>query len=304
MASPGSVYGFWNTIQKISPRNIENEIALGFKIAIVGKPEDRARLRAAILTEGATDLEREDASAYLREFDAPPEADTAAAFAFLLFPGAFGEPIGVRGANGIPAVGTLSEIIPQMLTLRSDLTLALARRLPAFRLPACNRLIQETSRVNATIAMISALPSVIPLSAIFLPVISVADVVLLTKNQIMLIMSLAAAFGQKPAYTRQTRELIGTVGSAIGWRQAARELVGLVPAGIGLALKASIAFSGTMAVGKAALFYYQSGKKPDAATIRADYEASQAEARAVVEELRGRSEASPTPASQPIDAPA
>jgi uncharacterized protein (DUF697 family) len=180
-----------------------------------------------------------------------------------------------------------------MLTLRPNLTLALARRLPAFRLPACTRLIQETSKVNATVAMISALPTVLPPAAIFLPVIGVADMVLLTKNQLMMVMSLAAAFGQKPAYTRQVKELAGTLGSAFGWRQAARELVGLVPAGVGMALKASIAYSGTMAVGKAAMLYYQYGKKPDPELMRADFEASQDEAKALIQELQ-------RPAEEPV----
>ncbi len=295
MAAPGSVFGFWKTVQNISPRSIEDDVARGFKLALIGTAENRAALRERLLTDRATDNDREDAASYLREFDAAPEIDTAAAFAFHLYADAPDAPLGVRGPYGIPLTGTLDEVIPGILGMRPDLTLALARRLPAFRVPACNRLIANTSRVNATVAMISALPGVFPPSSIFLPVISVADVIMLTKNQIMLVMSLAAAFGQKPAYTRQTRELLGTVGSALGWRQAARELVGLVPAGIGLALKASIAYSGTVAIGKAALYYYQSGKKPDPDQIRAAYDAGQVEAKSVVQEIRQTA-----PESEPI----
>ena len=287
MAGPGSVYSFWKTVQTVSPRQIEDEIAASFKLALVGTPENRALLRAGIMTDRATDLETLDAENHLREFDDAPNADAAASFAFVLYAGNPGEPVGVRGENGIPLAGTLPEVIEGMVVLRPDLTLAFARRLPRFRPIACNRLIQKTSKVNATIAVISALPGVIPLSAIFLPVSSVADVILLTKNQIMLVMRLAAAYGQKPAYTRQVRELLGTVGSALGWRQAARELVGLVPAGIGLAFKASIAYSGTMAVGKAAHYFYQNGRAPAPDEIREVFKASDEEARVVVDEIRG-----------------
>ena len=118
-------------------------------------------------------------------------------------------PLGVRGDNGVPVVGTLPEVINGMLELRPGLALALARRLPAFRLPACNAIIKATSRVNASVALISALPGILPISAIILPVSSLADVILLTKNQIMMVMRLAAAHGKKPAYTRQVKELVG-----------------------------------------------------------------------------------------------
>jgi uncharacterized protein (DUF697 family) len=288
MPAPGAVWSFWNTVQTVSPRRIEDEVAASFRLALVGLPEHRAALRRQILTDHPTDLEALDAENYLRELDEAPDEDTAAGFAFVVYAGGENEPVGARGENGIPVAGTLSDVIDGMLALRPDLTLAFAKRLPRFRQPACNRLIQQTSKVNATIALISALPGVFPLSAIFLPVSSVADVILLTKNQLMLVMRLAAANGQKPAYTRQMRELIGTIGSALGWRQAARELVGLVPAGVGVALKASIAYSGTMAVGKAALLFYQSGRTPKPEEIRAVYDASQAEAQAAVAELTER----------------
>jgi uncharacterized protein (DUF697 family) len=285
-AARGAVWSFWETVQKISPRSVEEEAEKAFKLAIIGKPEDRAALKEALLTERASALEREDVGHYLREYDEAPDPDAARSFAFLLYPGAPGEPIGVRGANSVPIVGTVDEVITGMLDQQPRLTVALARHLPAFRLPACNRLIREVSKVNAQIALISALPGVLPITGIILPAISVADTVLLTKNQIMLVMRLAAAHGRKPAYTKQVKELIGTVGTALGWRTLARELVGLVPAGVGVALKATIAYSGTVAIGKSALWYYQTGKKPSPEAIRAAYEESQEEAKQAVEELQ------------------
>jgi uncharacterized protein (DUF697 family) len=286
MAANGSVWSFWKTVQAISPRSVEEEAEKSFKLAIIGKPANRAVLKEALLTEKVNALEREDAEHYIREYDEAPEPDTARAFAFLLYPGAPDEPIGVRGENSVPLVGNVEEIVAGMLDQRPSLTVALARRLPVFRRPASNKLIREVSKVNAQIALISALPGVLPITGIILPVASVADTILLTKNQIMLVMRLAAAHGRKPAYTKQVKELIGTVGTALGWRTLARELVGLVPAGVGVALKASIAYSGTAAIGKAALWYYQTGQKPTPEAIRASYEESQKEAKQAVEELQ------------------
>ena len=159
-----------------------------------------------------------------------------------------------------------------------------------FAFAACNRLIREVSRVNAQIALISALPGVLPITGIILPASSIADTILLTKNQVMLVMRLAAAHGYKPAYSKQIKELVGTVGTALGWRTLARELVGLVPGGVGLVLKGSIAYSGTFAIGKSALWYYQTGQKPTTEAIRAAYEESKEEAKAetqrALEELK------------------
>ena len=288
MAAAGAAWGFWKTVQAVSPRAIEEEVEAGFKIGLVGLPEARAGFRELLLTDRASFLEREDADTFVREYDTAPDADVAGGLAFVVYLGETPDaPIGVRGKNGVPVVGTLDQVIEGMLALRPDLALALARRFPRFRVPACNRLIRGVSRVNASLALISALPGVFPPSAIFLPVSSVADVILLTKNQVMLVMRLAAAHGQKPAYTRQVKELLGTIGSALGWRTAARELVGLVPAGIGVALKATIAYSGTMAVGKSALWYYQHNNQiPEPDLIRAAYKESETEAQETVGELR------------------
>jgi uncharacterized protein (DUF697 family) len=285
MVSTASVYNFWKTIQTVSPHTIEEEASVGFKLALIGTPERRQWLKELLLTEKATETEREEAEAHLREFDETPDADTARVFAFLLYPGDTEEPIGARGSNSVPFVGQADSLVVKLLEHRPDLAMALARCFPLFRIPACNFITQAVSRVNTQIAIISALPGVLPWTSIFLPVSSVADVILLTKNQLVLVMRLAAAHGQRPGY-RQIKELVGTFASAFGWRTLARQLVALVPAGVGLVLKGSIAYSGTMAIGKAALWYYQTGVKPSDEEIRAVYEQSEAEAKATATEIQ------------------
>ena len=285
MPSLGSAIDIGKTMVA-SPKSIENEASIGFKLALVGTPEARARLKFAFLTDRATVLEREEAENHLREFDAAPDADTSKAFVFTLYAGPEGEPIGARGYNSIPFQGDAEAIVRQILQYRPDLAVALARRLPLFRVPACNLLIQSTSRINAWIAIVSALPGMIPPGwPITLPA-AVADVLLLTKNQVVLVMRLAAAHGRSVNYSRQCKEIVATAGGALGWRTVARELVGLVPAGAGVAIKAGIAYSGTVAVGKAALIYYQTGRKATTDEIRAAFDESQEEATSEVEALR------------------
>ena len=192
------------------------------------------------------------------------------------------------------------ELVKKMLEHRPELATALARRFPLFRVPACEYIIRAVSMVNAQIAIISALPGILPWTAPFLPVSSVADTFLLTKNQWVLIMRLGAAHGKKIGWTN-VKEFAGTIANMLGWRTLARELAGLVPAGIGLALKASIAYSGTMAFGKAALWYFQTGKKPTEEQVREAYAESEAEARRVGEELRSEVEAQITQPKQTPD---
>ena len=133
-ALSGAAWSFWKNIKEISPRAIEEEAEKGFRLALIGTPEHRAWLKEALLTEKANAIELEDADAYLREYDETPEADAAASCSFLLYSEGEGEPIGVRGANGIPLTGNLPEIVDGMLKQQPKLTLALAKRFPAFRL--------------------------------------------------------------------------------------------------------------------------------------------------------------------------
>jgi uncharacterized protein (DUF697 family) len=84
----------------------------------------------------------------------------------------------------------------------------------------------------------------------------------------MMVLRLAAAFGRTPEPRARMREIAPVIGTAFGWRALARELVGLVPGGVGMALKASIAYAGTFATGRAAVFYYQMGRPPTRIEMR------------------------------------
>ena len=119
---------------------------------------------------------------------------------------------------------------------------ALAARLPVVRAAVCDRLIATFSKRNAVIA-----------GAVFVPGV---DMPILTLNQIRLVLRIAVAHGE-PIDNQRALELAGIVGVGFGLRAVARELLDLVLVA-GWALKASVAYAGTRAVGEAAVRYFAS----------------------------------------------
>jgi uncharacterized protein (DUF697 family) len=77
----------------------------------------------------------------------------------------------------------------------------------------------------------------------------------LTLNQIRLVLRIALAYGEQ-IDNRRAVELIGVVGAGFGFRAVARELLDLVPVA-GWAVKGAIAYSGTKAIGEAAVRYFE-----------------------------------------------
>ncbi|HSK47772.1 MAG TPA: hypothetical protein VLA05_07200 [Coriobacteriia bacterium] len=84
-----------------------------------------------------------------------------------------------------------------------------------------------------------------------------ADLPLMTANQAKMVMQIAAAYGE-PLGAERVKELATVIGGAFALRAIARQFVGLVP-GFGWAIKAGIGYSGTLAVGYAAIEYFESG---------------------------------------------
>jgi uncharacterized protein (DUF697 family) len=262
----------------LSDRSVINESLRGFRLAFVGTPEDCAWLRDALLTSSATPEERAEAEEHIRFFETSPDADTTRAFAFVLYPRGAKEPVGARSGNGVPLAGELDQLIRGMIEIRPDLAVTLSRRFRRFRPPTCQYILEKTSTENGQIAFWSSLPEVVTLP-ITLPFTGIANVYLLTRNQLMMIMRIAAIFGRSPGYTRQTKELLGVVGAALGWRSIARGLLRLVPKGpASPMINATIAYSGTVAVGRAAMTYYQSGQMPTPEAIQQSYQQSVTEA--------------------------
>lgn len=148
--------------------------------------------------------------------------------------------------------------------------LALARRLPVFRPHVSNQLIYETSRANAEFALMSNLPALVPVVGNI--VAATADLLVLTKNQMLLVFKLAAAYGRPiESGPRILTELIPVVGASFFWRSLARELAALLPAGVGVIPKTTIAYAGTYAAGRSAQYYYSTGLRPNRELIASFY---------------------------------
>ncbi|MEJ5250719.1 MAG: hypothetical protein HPY54_07430 [Chthonomonadetes bacterium] len=153
------------------------------------------------------------------------------------------------------------QVARRIITDMPGLAIALARRFPLFREPAAEHLIREASRVNGQIAMLSAIPGVIPIASAFLPPAAVADIVLLTKNQILLLLKIAAALGLSYHTRDRLKEIVPVVAGAMGWRSLAREFVGIVPGGVGVLVKGAIAYAGTYVVGRSAYWFWTTGEQ-------------------------------------------
>jgi uncharacterized protein (DUF697 family) len=118
---------------------------------------------------------------------------------------------------------------------------SLAGRLPVLRQAVCDELIARFSKRNGLIG-----------AAVFIPG---ADLPVLTLNQVRLVLRLALAHGA-PVDNERALELVGIVGTGYGLRALARVLLDLVPVA-GWALKGGVAYSGTRAIGEAAVRYFE-----------------------------------------------
>ena len=90
--------------------------------------------------------------------------------------------------------------------------------------------------------------------------LNLGDMVVLTKNQLMMCYRLALAAGRDDEPRAMMTEIIGVLGSGVLFRQAARQLVGLIPIA-GLLPKVAISYAGTYAIGKAMVAWTTEGKQ-------------------------------------------
>ncbi len=290
---PGQVGGamrLWTLVKSLQTQDIAEAAERPFHLALVGT-EDHARLltaRLALESAAPRDLGPQG-PADVRPFVAHYASREAAP------PGSL--PLDADALTADEA--SLAAALARMVAEQPDLRLALARRVPAFRPAVVSCLISEAARDNAKIALVSALPGLVPFTAFLLPATALGDMVLLTKNQILLLLRIAAAYGKDMDLRARTRELLPVVGSAFGWRAAARELIGLVPGGIGLLVKGCVAYAGTYTVGKAAAVYYSTGQALSASRLHQLYNDAFRDAVARVRPLLRRSRTRPT-----VDKPA
>ncbi|MGI6105477.1 MAG: YcjF family protein [Raoultibacter sp.] len=103
--------------------------------------------------------------------------------------------------------------------------------------------VNATSLQNAGVGLVVFIPG--------------ADMPVMTLNQAKMLLQIAAAYGQ-PMDTNRIKELAAVVGGAFFFRSISRQIVAFVP-GLGWAVKAAIGYSGTQAMGRAAVEYFEGG---------------------------------------------
>lgn len=121
--------------------------------------------------------------------------------------------------------------------------LAFALAFPFVRRPLSADAVNATSAQNAGIGLVMFIPG--------------ADLPIMTLNQAKMLLQIAAAYGE-PMSIDRVKELAAVVGGAFAFRALARQVVGLVPA-LGWVVKAAIGYSGTQAMGRAAIEYFEGG---------------------------------------------
>jgi uncharacterized protein (DUF697 family) len=143
----------------------------------------------------------------------------------------------VEGGTGFP----LNEIAQRIARLLGEEATPLAARLPVLRKAVCDELIRRVSRRNGLIGV-----------AVFVPG---ADLPILTVNQVRLVLRIADAYGFEIDRERLP-EVLAVIGSGLGFRALARRAIGYVPV-VGWAVKGGIAYTGTRALGEAAVRYFE-----------------------------------------------
>lgn len=149
----------------------------------------------------------------------------------------------------------------------APLRLALARQLPPLRPAFVSSLIEETARANALYALSTGVAESVPLLNVPL---NLADIVVLTKNQLVMSYRIALASGKRGRPRDVVGEVMGVIGGGFLLRQLARELVGLVPVA-GVAPKVAVAYAGTWAIGRAVGVWAGGGATPSAASVKRYY---------------------------------
>jgi uncharacterized protein (DUF697 family) len=144
----------------------------------------------------------------------------------------------VPAGQGFP----IEEVTAALARRLGDDGPSLAAALPVLRTAVVDELIRSTARRNAVIAAGVVVPG--------------AAMPVLTLSQIRLVLRIALAYG-RTVDRAQAPEVLAVVGAGLGFRRLAREGVSLVPRA-GWALRGSIAFAGTTAVGEAARRHFAS----------------------------------------------
>lgn len=121
--------------------------------------------------------------------------------------------------------------------------LALAHNFAFIRRAVAEDAVKTTAWQNALLGAVTPIPG--------------ADMPIMTANQIKMLLQIAAAYGQ-PLNAERIKELVAVVAGGYLFRALARQALTAVPV-LGWAIKGGIGYSGTIAMGRSAIGYFEQG---------------------------------------------
>ena len=298
MPKLGDISNVWSTVREINVSDIRESAEQPVNIAIIGTSEQRSHVIRALMTstmrypaaerpairefdvplprDRQSEVGRSDLAVLIVDMqqgvsrEAQDVADKLSMLAIPRVALLIGDQSATSGDGELYLTGTHTVTVPdtQPATLAKrllpviaeqlsdDLRIAAARRMPGLRDAVARWLIGDVSFSNASYALTSGIPEMVPVLNIPL---NAADMLVLSKNQALLVYKLALAFGAPADFQAQMKEVLPVIGSGFLWRQVARQLVGLIP-GFGIVPKVAVAYAGTYATGQAAAVWYRSGE--------------------------------------------
>jgi uncharacterized protein (DUF697 family) len=158
-------------------------------------------------------------------------------------------------------------LLPDIVSVCRDVEISLGARLPIFRPSVAAKITVDCALNSLKVAGASALVDHVPVLGLVLgSIASAGDTIAITGFQVDMLLRIAATYGKKAELARIV-ELLPVIGGGYGWRALAREASGFIPFA-GPVIKAGIAYAGTLVIGQAASFYYETGNRmaPEKAT--------------------------------------
>jgi uncharacterized protein (DUF697 family) len=193
--------------------------------------------------------------------------------------------------SSLNAAELVKYLLPDIVSACRDVEISLAAHLPIFRPSVAAKITVDCALRSLQVAGASALVDHVPVLGLILgSIASAGDTIAITGMQVNMLLRIAAAYGKKAEFAR-IAELLPVIGGGYGWRALAREASGFIPLA-GPVIKAGIAYAGTLVIGQAAAFYYETGNKMAPEKIGALYREAVERAKNVavefIERLRRR----------------
>jgi len=209
------------------------------------------------LSGAVDDLDRYDAViVYDPHGDAEPLGLNAALRALRAAPPIFR----IGGGDPVDDV-RLDDLRTEMVRRLDNRAIAFARIFPSMRAAASKNEIDQSAIANAQFALVTNIPSLIPVIGGLAS--AGTDMIVLTKNQAIMVYKLAAIHGRDlHNQVAIFQEIAPIIGAGFVWRSAARAGTTMLPFAAGAIPKVGIAYAATMSMGRAAEFYYRTDMRP------------------------------------------